>query len=93
MGVIEPNLARKLEEGGTSPVRLIVHIRGDIEEHAARLETMGCHVLGRLWLINAVAMECTSAQALRLADEPWVERIEPDAVVSAQEWEIGNGYE
>ncbi|MBC7264196.1 MAG: hypothetical protein H5T64_07520 [Chloroflexi bacterium] len=93
MGVIELNLVRKLEEGGTFPVRLIVRVKGDIEEQAARLEAMGCHVLSRLWLINAVAMECTSAQALRLAEEPWVERIEPDSVVSAQEWGIGNDYE
>lgn len=89
MGIIEPNLMRKLEESGACPVRLIVRVRGDIDKQAGLLEAMGCHVLSSLRLINAVAVECTSAQALRLADEPWVELIEPDAVVSAQ----GRGVE
>lgn len=82
---MDPVLATKLQANREQEVRVIVHVRGDMVQASARLRDQGCEVMRSFQLIRAVAVRCTGAKALSLAKEPWVQKIEEDRQVSAQQ--------
>ena len=77
-------LRAKLKKRQGETVRLIVRVSGDMSQATARLAELEVTVLRSFTLINAVAVSCSAAMALTLAQEPWVQVIEEDRQVFAQ---------
>ncbi len=82
-GKLDPQLRARLQARPDAPVGLIVRVSGDLEQRADEAARRGLAVCRRLRLIGALALRATGRQALDLAGEPWVLRIEEDREVRA----------
>jgi len=80
---LDPQLAERLQANPGAEVRLIVRVTGDLAARAAEVERRGARVYRCLPIIGALALAATGRQALALAAEPWVERVEEDREVRA----------
>jgi hypothetical protein len=77
-------LRARLQKRSQAKVRLIVRVKGDVAGATARLAELDVTVLRSFFLLNAVAIQCSGDQALRLLREPWVTSVEEDRQVSVQ---------
>lgn len=77
------DLRARLQADPDATVGLIVRVSGDLEHRAEELARRGLAVQRRLRLIAALAVRATGRQALALAGEPWVLKIEEDRQVRA----------
>ena len=80
---LDPQLKARLQARPDTPAALIVRVSGDLEQRADEVARRGLLVQRRLRLIGALALRATGRQALELAAEPWVLRIEEDREVRA----------
>jgi hypothetical protein len=81
---IEQALRGRLKEWPEEPVRLIVRVAGEMPQAEKRLAELGANVTRSFSLTKAVAVSCSAATALSLAEEPWVQSIEEDRQVTVQ---------
>ncbi|GAP62438.1 hypothetical protein ARMA_0861 [Ardenticatena maritima] len=81
MTIFPPEWAETLRAAPQRRVAAIVRLHADAPEDEGLWKARGLHVRRRYRLMNAVAVEGPAAALLALADEPWVERIEPDPEV------------
>jgi hypothetical protein len=84
-GKIEREFKTELESNPVARVRVIVRTRGDPRQLAGQIIGHGLAVRHTYSLIRAVAAEGLASAVLKLADEPWVEKIEPDREVRTME--------
>jgi hypothetical protein len=82
MSKIEPSLQHKLEAWKDSPFDLIVRVSGPPEDSRPRLESRGIQVRRQFQLLSALAVNCLGGEALALAEEPWVLKVEEDKPVT-----------
>lgn len=80
---LDPQLRARLLARPDAPAALIVRVSGDLEQRADQVARRGLAVERRLRLIGGLALRATGRQALALAAEPWVLRIEEDREVRA----------
>lgn len=80
---LSSELRTRLQAQPEAEVALIVRVSGDLDRRAEALARRGLTVSRRLRLIAALALRTTGAQALALAAEPWVLRVEVDREVRA----------
>ncbi|MEN6480315.1 MAG: hypothetical protein ABFD20_11865 [Anaerolineales bacterium] len=83
MPEIAADLLRAWQEQPAARVRLIVSVDGALDERRAQLAALGADVGHTYRLTNALSLECTGAQALAIAAQPWVRRISPDTPLKA----------
>ena len=81
---IERALRGRLERHPERPVRLIVRVSGEMSQAEKRLAESGVTVIRSFSLTKALAVSCSAATALSLADQPWVQSIEEDRQVTVQ---------
>lgn len=62
---------------------LLVRVDRADDQRQAQIEASGAAVRRRLTLVPTFAVTCTGASALRLAEQPWVQRVEDDGPVYA----------
>ena len=79
----DAELRKALLAQRNEPVKLIVRVRGDVTALGAELADMGVEVLRRYRLTRSLSVRCTGSKAIKLLDQPWVERIESNGVVKA----------
>jgi hypothetical protein len=79
----ETELRKALLAQRNEQVSLIVRVRGDVTALDTQLDALGVEVLRRYRLTNSLSVRCTGGRAVKLMDQPWVERIEADAVLKA----------
>jgi hypothetical protein len=79
---MEEQLKGKLQSLGEEEVNLIVHFKGEPSSCSARLREMGFEIKREYSLLKAFAVKGRASDALRLLDEPWVEKVEEDETVS-----------
>ncbi len=84
-GKIESGFKAELEANPIARVRVIVRTRGDPRKFVGQVIGHGLTVRHTYSLIRAVAAEGLASVVLRLAEEPWVEKIEPDREVRTME--------
>jgi hypothetical protein len=84
MAQVEASARQAWQRAPRKKVDLILRLSGNVGEHAAELEGQGVEVVRRLLLARALAVRCSGARALRLAELPWVTRIEVDQAVQAK---------
>jgi hypothetical protein len=82
MSKIEPGLQSKLEAWKDSSFDLIVRVSEPPEHSRSRLESRGIQVRREFKLLPALAVNCLGQEALALAAEPWVLRVEEDKPVT-----------
>lgn len=80
---LDPALRAQLITLGDAPIDLIVRTRDKPEPHLAACAAMGIAVRHRYNLLPGLAVSAPASAALKLADEPWVDRIEADRPVRA----------
>ena len=80
---LDPQLRARLQARPDTPAALIVRVSGDLEQRADDVARRGMRVERRLRLIGGLALRATGRQALDLAGEQWVLRIEEDREVRA----------
>lgn len=85
MTSIDPDFKEQLQAQPVERVDVIVRTYGDPRDHMAHIMAEGLTVRHTYSLINALAVTGLGAAVLRLADESWVDRIEPDAEVRTME--------
>jgi len=85
MDKINPTFRARLEQHPKETVRLIVRVVGDLSLAKAWLTERGGTVLRSFTLIKAVSISCSAEMALSLLQEPWVQAVEEDRKVFAQE--------
>nr|WP_290668048.1 hypothetical protein [Ardenticatena sp.] len=78
MTIVPQEWAEALRAAPDRRVAALVRVRSNAPDDDAVWLAHGVHVRRRYRLLNAVAVEGSAAALLALADEPWVERIEPD---------------
>ena len=83
MAQIPETLSHAWQQCPDARVRLIVRVEGDLRERQAQLSTLGAVVTHTFRLTGALSLECTGAQALVIAAQPWVRRISPDTPLKA----------
>lgn len=81
MATIDPTFKKRLESNPTQRVHIIVRIVGDPRDRIPHVMEYGLSVRHTYSLIKALAATGLSVAVLELADEPWVEKIEPDEEV------------
>lgn len=80
---IDPNLAGAIHDQPGQSFDLLVRVDRADDQRQAQVETTGATVRRRLTLVPTFAVTCTGAVALRLAEQPWVQRVEHDGPVYA----------
>jgi hypothetical protein len=81
MDKIEKGLEARLKELVTERIDLIVRVSDDPVACQPRLESRGFQVRRLFQLVSALAVTGQAADALALAGEPWVLRVEEDKPV------------
>ncbi len=79
---MEEELKEKLQSLGEEEVNLIIHFKGEPSSCNARLREMGFEIRREYSLLKAFAVKGRALDALKLLDEPWVEKVEEDKTVS-----------
>jgi len=79
---MERELKEKLQSLGGEEVNLIIHFKGEPSSCSARLREMGFEIKREYSLLKAFAVKGKASDALKLLDEPWVEKVEEDKTVS-----------
>ena len=80
----DPAFRARLLQAPADTVRIIVRVKGETEPALGRLRQLECTVRYVYTLLPAVALSCSAGVAVVLLDEPWVETLEEDRLVSAQ---------
>lgn len=78
---INSEFRAELEANPITRVSVIVRTTGDPRDVADQVMGHGLAVRHTYSLIRALAAEGLASSVLQLAEEPWVERIEPDREV------------
>lgn len=79
----DPILVTRWRQQPRQQQELIVQVTADMEQATARLAQRGIRVRRVLRLIHSAAVTCSGEQALSLLEQPWIERISPNASVKA----------
>ncbi|RME45158.1 MAG: hypothetical protein D6791_11410 [Chloroflexi bacterium] len=80
-GKLDPALKKRLEAEPTQRLDVIVRTVDDPRTRAAQVIAHGLSIRHTYSLIKALAATGLGVSILQLADEPWVEKIEPDEEV------------
>ena len=80
---LDPALRAQLIALGDAPVDLIVRTRDKPDARVDACAALGVTIRYRYNLLPGLAISAPASAALRLAGEPWVDRIEPDRAVRA----------
>jgi hypothetical protein len=88
MAKMDSDFRTRLQQHPEDTVRLIVRIRGDMQQAIARLEDLNVTVRRTFTIIPAIAASCKATTALALSQEPWVEAVEEDRQVFHQARDI-----
>ncbi len=88
MAKMDSDFRTRLQQHPENTVRLIVRIRGDMQQAVARLEDLNVTVRRTFTIIPAIAASCEAKTALALSQEPWVEAVEEDRQVFHQAQDI-----
>lgn len=81
MAKIDPRFKRRLESAPTERVGVIVKVSDDPRDRMSDVMGCGLTIHHTYSLIKALAASGLGASVLALADEPWVDKIEPDEEV------------
>ena len=81
MAEIKNNLRARLEQNPQARIRLIVRVKGDLDQAAETMRAQGWKVRRKMALIAGLAVEGPAGDALTLANEAWVRSIEEDRAV------------
>lgn len=80
---IDPTLAAALRDQPLRSFDLLLRVDRADDQRQREVEASGATVRRRLTLTPIFAVSCTGAVAVRLADQPWVQRVEDDGPVYA----------
>lgn len=80
---IDPNLANTIRSQPQQSFDLLVRVDRADDQRQAQVEAVGAAVRRRLTLVPTFAVTCTGANALRLAEQTWVQWVEDDGPVYA----------
>ena len=86
MSVIKPGFLKVLEAKGDESVNVIIRTDDLSEENKGRVATLGLTVTRTTTLIKMIAATGPARAVIALASEPWVTSIEPDRIVSANDF-------
>ncbi|MFQ5343713.1 MAG: hypothetical protein ACE5F6_19395 [Anaerolineae bacterium] len=78
---LDPAFEKRLRSDPTGRFDIIVRTAGDPRDRVAQAAVYGLSIRHTYRLINALAATGLGASVLQLADESWVENIEPDEEV------------
>ncbi len=79
--ILAPTFEERLQSNPTQQVDVIVRTVDDPRKRVSQVAAHGLSVRHTYSLINALAATGSGASVLQLADESWVENIEPDEEV------------
>ncbi len=84
---IDVQFRERLESDPTQRIDVIVRTVDDPRARVSHVTAHGLYVRHTYSLIKALAATGLGASVLQLADEPWVEKIEPDEEVRTMKGE------
>ena len=79
--ILDPTFEERLQSNPTQRFDIIVRTVDDPRYRVAQAAALGLSIRHTYSLINALAATGPGASVLQLADESWVEKIEPDEEV------------
>jgi hypothetical protein len=81
---VDPELEQALKDEPQANVAVIVHVQGDPAQYAGSVESLGLSVTRLFRLTNTLAVRGSALLVSRLADRPWVVKIESDRRITTQ---------
>ncbi|MFQ5856943.1 MAG: hypothetical protein ACE5LU_15120 [Anaerolineae bacterium] len=85
--IIDTKFRERLESDPTQRIDVIVRTVDDPRGRVPQVTAHGLHVRHTYSLVKALAATGLGMSVLRLSDEPWVEKIEPDEEVRTMKGE------